>query len=119
MEQAVQLARARRLASPAAREQKAFLRRRSGIVWRAAHLPPLAQEIECFARQHYLAILAALALLDTNDLLRGVDMLHLQPHHLSGAPAATIAEAEHDACLEAAGRRHQELHQALAHHLRD
>jgi hypothetical protein len=32
-----------------------------------------------------MAVLAALGLLDANDLLRPVDMLDLQPHHLADA----------------------------------
>src|SRR6202166_959327 len=97
MEQPVQLARARRRTSLAARKQKPFLRRRSGVVWRAAHLPPLAQESERVARQHDMPILAPFALLDANDLLRSIDMLDLEPHHLAGAQAAAVAKAEHDA----------------------
>src|SRR6202051_3747072 len=109
MEQPVQLARARRRTSLAARKQKPFLRRRSGIVWRAAHLPPLAQESERVARQHDMPILAPFALLDANDLLRSIDMLDLEPHHLAGAQAAAVSEAEHDAGLEAAGHGQQAL----------
>src|SRR6266576_3703480 len=60
---------------------------------RWAHLPPLAQQIERLGRQHDVAVLAALRLLDTNDLLGAVDMLDLQPHHLAGTQAAAIAEA--------------------------
>src|SRR6202049_278364 len=113
MEQPVQLARARRLAALAAWKQKPFLRRRSGIVWRGAHLPPLAQESERVARQHDMPILAPLALLDANDLLRGIDMLDLQPHHLAGAQPAAVSEAEHHAGLEAAGHPQQALHLVL------
>ena len=53
-------------------------------------------------REHDIAILAALGLLNANDLLRAVDMLNLQPHDLAGTQAAAIAEAEQDADLEAA-----------------
>jgi hypothetical protein len=63
----------------------------------------LPQQIERLGREHDIAILAALGLLDANDLLRAVDMLDLQPNHLAGAQAAAVAEAEQDADLEAAG----------------
>ena len=64
---------------------------------------PLAQQIERLSRQHDVAVLAALRLLDTNDLLCAVDMLDLQPHHLAGTQSAAIAEAQENASLEAAG----------------
>src|ERR1700731_4118296 len=119
MEQPVQLARARRLAALAAWKEKPFLRRRSGIVWRAAHLPPLTQESERVARQHDMAILAPFALLDANDLLRSIDMLDLQAYHLAGAQPAAVTEAEHDAGLETAGHRQQALHLVGAQHQRE
>ena len=92
---------------------------RSGIATRWAHLPPLAQQIERLGRQHDVAILAALGLLDANDLLRAVDMLDLQPDHLAGAQAAAIAETEQHAGLEAAGDGQQAPRLVRAHHLRD
>src|SRR5271156_6161673 len=52
-----------------------------------------------------IAVLAALGLLDPNDLLRAVDVLDLQPDHLAGAQAAAIAETEQHANLEAAPDR--------------
>src|SRR6266851_3177493 len=94
MEQTAQLAGGHRLAGLAARKQPAFLKGRCGIITRWARLPPLAQQIERLRRQHDIAVLAALGLLDTNDLLRAVDMLDLQPHYLAGAQAAAIAETE-------------------------
>jgi hypothetical protein len=42
-------------------------------------------------------------LLDPDDLLRAVDMLDLEPDHFAGVQAATIAETEQRADLEAAG----------------
>ena|SRR5260370_38343187 len=65
--------------------------------------PPLAQQVEHLRRQHDIAVLAALGLLDPNDLLRAVDMLDLQPDHLAGAQAAAIAETEQRADLEVVG----------------
>src|SRR3982074_754494 len=99
MEQAAQLTGGHRLFGPSARKQPAFLRRRSRIVTRWPPLPPLSQEIEHLRRQHDIAILAALGLLDTNDLLSAVVMLDLQPDDLAGAQATTIAEAEQDSDL--------------------
>jgi hypothetical protein len=63
----------------------------------------LPQQVERLRREHDIAILAALGLLDANDLLCAVDMLDLQQDHFSGAQAAAIAETEQDADLEAAG----------------
>src|SRR5216683_270975 len=86
---------------------------------RWAHLPPLAQQIERLGRQHDVAILAALGLLDANDLLRAVDMLDLQPDHLAGAQSAAIAETEQNAAFEAAGDRQQALGLVRAHDQRN
>src|ERR1700680_1345499 len=119
MEAPVRLARARRRLALAAWKQKPFLRRRSGIVWRAAHLPPLAQESERVARQHDMPILAPFALLDANDLLRSIDMLDLQAHHLPAPRPAAVTEAEHDPGLATAGHRQQALHLVLAQHQRE
>ena len=41
--------------------------------------------------QHDVAILAALGLLDANDLLCAVDVLDLEPDYLAGAHPAAIA----------------------------
>src|SRR5271170_6218980 len=119
MEQAVELAGGDRLAALGAGKQPAFLHGRSGIVTRSARLPPLAQQIERLGRQHDIAVLAALGLLDPNDLLRAVDMLDLQPDHLAGAQAAAIAETEQHANLEAAGDSQQAPGLVLAHHQRN
>src|ERR1700720_2573353 len=91
----------------------------SPIVPRRARLPPLPQQIERLRRQHDIAVLAALGLLDANDLLRAVDMLDLEPHHLAGAQPAAIAETEQEAGLEAAGDGEQTPRLILAHHQRD
>ena len=79
----------------------------------------MPQEIEHLGRQHHVAVLAALGLLDPNDVLRPVDMLDLQPHCLAGAQAAAIAEAEQHAGLEAAGDRQKAPCLILAHYQRD
>ena len=119
MEQAAQLAGGHRLAGLAARKQPTFLYGRSGIVSRWARLPPLAQQIERLGRQHDMAILAALGLLDANDLLRLVDMLDLQPDHFARAQAAAIAETKQHADLEAACDGQQTPRLVRAHHQRN
>src|SRR6476619_6548278 len=84
-----------------------------------AHLPPLAQQVERLRRQHDIAVLAALGLLDPNDLLRSVDVLDLQPDHLAGAQAATIAETKQRADLEVVDDGEQSPRLVPAHHQRD
>ena len=119
MEQAVELAGRHRLAGPLAGKQPAFLHGSCGIETPATRLPPLAQQVERVGRQHDIAVLAALGLLDPNDLLRAVDVLDLQPDHLAGAQAAAIAETEQHAHLEAARNREQPPRLVLAHHQRN
>ena len=110
MKQPVQMAGGHRPAgSLSAGKQPTFLQGYSRIVTRGTHLPPLPQQVERLGREHDIAILAALGLLDANDLLCAVDMLDLEPDHLAGAQAAAIAEAEQDARLEAAGNGQQSL----------
>jgi hypothetical protein len=89
---------------------KDHLARRSGIMTRWAHLPPLAQQVERLGRQHDIAVLASLGLLHPNDLLCTV---------VAGAQTAAIAEAEQYAHLEAAGDRQQPARLVLAHHQRN
>src|SRR5271165_4605812 len=100
----------------AAGKQPAFLYRRLPVVARRPHLPPVPQQIEHLRREHDVAVLAALGLLDANDLLRAVDMLDLEPHHLAGAQTAAVAEAEHHASLETVGNRQQPLRFIRAYH---
>src|ERR1700688_2229288 len=119
VEQAAQLAGAHRLAALGTWKQPTFLRRRSGIMTRWAHLPPLAQQVERLGRQHDIAVLASLGLLHPHDLLCAVDVLDLEPDHLAGTQAAAIAEAEQYAHLEAAGDREQAARLVLAHHQRN
>src|SRR3984885_6086130 len=119
MEQAVELAGCHRLTGPLAWKQPAPLHGSSGIETPPARLPPLAQQVERVGRQHDIAVLASLGLLDPNDLLRAVDMLDLQPDHLAGTQAAAIAETEQHANLEVAGDRQQAPGLVLAHDERD
>src|SRR5580704_3434303 len=119
MEQAAQLTGGHRLAAPQAGKQPAFFKRRCRIVPRWARLPPLPQQSEHLGRQHDIAVLASLRLLDANDLLRAVDMLDLEPDYLAGAQTAAIAETEQHAGLEARGDGEQAPRLILAHHQRD
>src|SRR6478752_1213717 len=105
MEQAVELAGCHRLIGPLAWKQPSLLHGSCGIETPPARLPPLPQQVERVGRQHDIAVLAALGLLDPDDLLRAVDVLDLQPDHFAGAQAAAIAETEQHAHLEAARDR--------------
>src|ERR1700724_1454327 len=82
-------------------------------------LPPLPQQFEHLGREHDVAILATLRLLDANDLLCTIDMLDLEPDHLAGAQAAAVGETEQDADLHTAGDSEQPAHLVRAHHLRN
>src|SRR3954447_11148384 len=117
VEQSAQLAGGHRLSQPAARKKPAVFKRRC-VIEPPTHLPPLPQQIDRLRRQHDMAILAALGLLNANDPLRAVDMLDLQPDHLAGAQAAAIAETEQRAGLEARGHGQQAPRLVRAHHLR-
>src|SRR6202051_4406037 len=119
MEQAVELAGCHRLTGPLAWKQPALLHGSCGIKTPPARLPPLAQQVERVGRQHDIAVLAALGLLDPNDVLCAVDVLDLQPDHLAGAQAAAIAETEQHTSLEAARDREQAPGLVLAHHQRN
>src|SRR5260370_6842578 len=101
-ERAVELAGCHRFPGPLAGNQPALPHGSCGIETPPARLPPLAQQVERVGRQHDIAVLAALGLLDPNDLLRTVDVLDLQPDHFAGAQAAAIAETEQYPPLQAA-----------------
>src|SRR5262249_32863757 len=117
MEHAAELAGRHRLARPLAGKQPAFSHGRCGIVTRSAHLPPFAQQIEHLGRQHDIAVLAALGLLDPNDVLRSVEMPDLHADDLASTEAAAISETEQNAHLEPACDREQAARLVLAHHL--
>src|SRR6476620_10915989 len=119
MEQAVELAGCHRLTGPLAWKQPALLHGSCGIETPPARLPPLPQQLERVGRQHDIAVLAALGLLDPNDLLRAGDVLDLYPDHLAGAQAAAIAETKQHAHLEAARDRQQAPGLVRAHHQRN
>src|SRR5262245_58343365 len=87
------------------------------IAW--THFPPLAQQGEHLGREHDVTVLAALGLLDPNDVLRAIDILDLQSDHLAGAQAGAIAETKQHAGLRIAGNRQQSLDLVRAHHQRN
>src|SRR6266480_5495329 len=89
--------------SLSAGKQPTFLQRFSRVVTRGTRLPPLPQQIEQVGREHHIAVLAALRLLDANDVLCAVDMLDLEPYDLARAQSAAITETEQNARLETAG----------------
>src|SRR5271169_1545403 len=89
------------------------------FIWPRLTWPALPQQIERLGRQHDIAILATLGLLDPDDVLRPVDMLDLQPDYLAGTQAAAIAKAERHAGLEARGNGQQPTRLVRAHHLRN
>ncbi len=66
---------------PATRQHDAFL---------AAHTPPGAQEIEQIVRQHGVAVLAALALLDPDHLALAVDVRDLERDYFRGPEPGAI-----------------------------
>src|SRR3984893_2083598 len=119
VEQPVELAGGHWLARLAARKEPAFLKGRCVWIEPRTSLPPLSQEIDHLRRQHDIAILATLGLLDANDLLRAIDMFDLQPDHFAGSQAAAIAKTERDAGLEARGNSQHATRLVWTHHLRD
>jgi hypothetical protein len=119
MEQAAELAGGDWPPGSAPREQPALGRRHAVVITGRAKLPPLPQQAEQIRRQHDVAILAALGLDDANDVLRGVDVADPQAHHLAGAQAAAIGQAEQHANLEGLGDREQAFGLVGADHQRD
>src|ERR1700681_1830391 len=108
-----------RLASRlSAGNQPTFLRRHSRIVTRATHFPPMPQQTKHLVRQHHIAVLTALRLLDANDILCPVDMLDLEPHDLARPQSTAIADPEQNARLETDRDRQQSLDLSDAHHQR-
>src|SRR5712692_5111863 len=106
MKQAIEMAGGDRPASrlPAGK-QPTFLQGYSRIVTRGARFPPLPQQDQHRVRQHHIAVLAALRLLDANDILGPVDMLDLEPHDLARPQSAAVAEAEQNTLPRCPRRR--------------
>src|SRR6185295_2786331 len=69
------------------------------------HPPPLPQEIAQVGREHDIAVLAPLALLDPDQHARAVDIGHLEIDDLGDAQTAAIGDAEGGAVFEARGVR--------------
>src|ERR1700675_2833278 len=97
VEQPVDLPRRPRLTRLAAWKQQAILRRHHRVPTCRSRLPPLPQQAERLRPQHHNPILPALRLLDANDVLRAVDMLHPQPGYLARSQARAIAQTEQKA----------------------
>ena len=71
---------------------------------RPGRLPPGAQEREKLRREHDIAILAALALLDADDHAGGVDVADLEGDDLRGAQTRPVGDTQRRLGLEV-GRR--------------
>src|SRR6266480_1624793 len=84
-------------------KQPTFVQEYSRVVTRGTRLPPLPPQIEHLLREHHIAVLAALRLLDANDVLCAVDMLDLEPYDFARGQSAAITETEQNARLETAG----------------
>src|SRR5260370_42671844 len=66
-------------------------------------LPPGPQQVEQVRREHDVAVLAALALLDADDHALAVDVRDLERDHFSRAQASAIGHAQ--GCLGSEPRR--------------
>ena len=60
--------------------------RKQPTLW-SRHLPPLPQHVEQVRRQHHIAILVAVTLLNADYHLGAVDIGDLERHHFRGAQA--------------------------------
>ena len=101
---AVELAGAQRLNRVEAGKQPAAVEH---LALRPGHPPPGAQALEQQRRQHGVAILAPLALLDAQGHALTVDIADLQPDHLAGAQAGAVGHRQRRLVLQVAGRREQ------------
>src|ERR1700692_27292 len=61
---------------------------------RPTDLPPSAQQFEQLRREHYVAILATLALLDAQHHARAVDVGDLERHQFRGPQARAVSDTE-------------------------
>ena len=106
---AVELARRHRLDRVAARKQPALRPRR---------LPPGAQQLEQLRRQHDVAVLAALALLDADHHALAVDVGDLERDHLGDAQARAVGDAQRRLVLEPGAASSSRAHLLGAQHHR-
>ena len=95
---AMQLPRRDRIGAAAAREQPAMRKHHPAP---PAFAPPQPQQFEQLRREHRVAILAALALLDTEQHALAVDVVDLEVRDLGHAQARAIGDAERGLVLEA------------------
>ena len=66
--------------------------------------PPGAQPLEQHRREHGVAILVALALLDAQGHALAVDVTDLQRDHFAGAKSGAVGDRERRLVLEVPGR---------------
>ena len=82
------------------------------------HSPPGAQALEQHRREHGVAILATLALLDAQRHALTVDVTDLERHHLARAQPSAVGHRERGLVLQVAGRSDQAGHFLAAQHHR-
>ena len=82
------------------------------------HLPPLAQELEEILREHDIAILVPLALLDADHHARTVDIGDLEVDDLRHAKAAAIGDARRCAVFQVRRVGEKQCHLLGAEHHR-
>jgi len=70
----------------------------------------MPQHIEQSWRQHHIAILAALTLIDTDHHLGAVDVADLERYDFRGSQAAAVGETQQQAVFEARGGSEQVPH---------
>jgi hypothetical protein len=67
---------------------------------RSGRAPPCAEQLEELGREHHVAILLALALLNANDHTTAVDIRRSEAEHLRDAQARGVAGRQNRAMLE-------------------
>ena len=95
---AMQLPRRDRIGAAAAGEQPAVRKHDPAS---PAFAPPQPQEYQELRREHRVAVLAALALLDTKEHARGIDVIDLEERDLGHAQTRAIGNAERGLVLQA------------------
>ena len=104
MHGAVELTGGQRIDGIQAREQPAAVEH---LALGTGHPPPRAQPLEQHRREHGVAILAALALLDAQRHALAVDVADLQRDHLAGAKPGAVGDRQRRLMLQVARRRDQ------------
>ena len=103
----IELARRDGLSGLLARDQPAA---------RALHPPPGPQDVEDILREHHVAVLAPLALLDADQHARAVDVADLEVDDLRHAQAAAVGDAEGGPVLQPWRAAEQPRHLLGAQH---